>query len=70
MVKKVKSTLYISEDKREKIRRSGLSLCRKVGCTNNDGLKHLKNLARLNIVHFYAGRHAFARSIEKSLRIE
>jgi len=37
------------------------AISRKVGCTNNDGLKHLKNLARLGIVHeeFYGGRHAF-----------
>jgi len=37
------------------------AISRKVGCTNIRGLNHLRNLARLGIVHeeFYAGRHAF-----------
>jgi predicted transcriptional regulator len=37
------------------------AVSRKVGCTNNDALKHLKNLTKLGIVHeeFYSGRHTF-----------
>jgi predicted transcriptional regulator len=38
------------------------AISRKTGCTNSDAIKHLKNLAKLGIVHeeFYAGRHTFA----------
>jgi len=37
------------------------AISRKTGCTNNDALKHLRNLAKLGIVsdEFYAGRHTF-----------
>ena len=37
------------------------AVSRKTGCTNSDAIKHLKNLAKLGIVHeeFYAGRHNF-----------
>ena len=37
------------------------AISRKTGCTNSDAIKHLKNLAKLGIVHeeFYAGRHTF-----------
>ncbi len=43
------------------------AISRKVGCTNNDALKHLRNLAKLGIVEeeFYAGRHTFTlKSVE------
>ena len=37
------------------------AISRKTGSTNSDAVKHLKNLAKLGIVHeeFYAGRHTF-----------
>jgi len=44
--------------------REGLNLSavsRRARCSNRDGLRHLRNLARLGIVHeeFYAGRYTF-----------
>lgn len=37
------------------------AISRKVGCTNRDGLRHLKNLVKLGMVEeeFYAGLHNF-----------
>ena len=37
------------------------AISRKVGCTNNDCLEHLKKLTMLGIIEeeFYAGRHSF-----------
>jgi hypothetical protein len=37
------------------------AISRKAGCTNNDGIKHLRSMAELGIVKedFYAGLHMF-----------
>ena len=37
------------------------AVSRKARCTNNDAVKHLRNLAKLGIIseEFYSGRHTF-----------
>lgn len=47
------------------LRESGVlnisAISRKAGCTNSDGVKHLRTMAELGVVDekFYAGRHTF-----------
>ncbi len=54
------------------------AISRKVGCTNRDGIRHLRNLAELNIVEeeFHHGLHtftlkkeAFTRLMEQAIKI-
>jgi predicted transcriptional regulator len=47
------------------LRESGVlnisAISRKTGCTNNDGVRHLRTMVVLGVVdeEFYAGRHTF-----------